>query len=478
MKNSYPKYCVILAAIVFLVFQNQITAQKGGSVNKVFFKNGLVAKEFYLRADQKIDSVKTYHKEGGLNEKFYYDDNNQFHGICEQFTTEGKLKSTWVFVHGNLIRTTHHIKESNLKNKKTVEFNYDNIDKMDMILKANPNDMQAIYSRAASREYLQNNVLAEIDYLILKADLENIKATSVIKDKIQLENFNKTLSEVYSRLGSIYSGWNYANIAVDYKLKAINTDPKEIRFIYNLGSYLVTEEEDFRLGIYFLNEVTKAFPNHNFAHWVLGYSYLELEQYDKAIQNINIAFENEANLYEYGYGTAESDLRTIRGLAYHKSGKTDLGIKDLNEALRINDKNSVANKYMGIVYQDLGESQKACEFFQKARTLGYEKKYYNKELESFIKKTCNASQKAIVETVYTGTKDLPFIAPNPAENMVEVFNYAYSDFNYEIYNAQSQKLRQGISNDKIIQVSGLSAGFYILIINHQGKSETFKLIKK
>ena len=161
MKNSYPKYCVILTVIVFLVFQNQITAQKSGSVNKVFFKNGLVAKEFYLGADQKIDSVKTYHKEGGLNEKFYYDDNNQFHGICEQFTTEGKLKSTWVFVHGNLIRTTHHIKESNLKNKKTVEFNYDNIDKRDMILKGNPNDKQAIYSRAASREYLQNNVLAE-----------------------------------------------------------------------------------------------------------------------------------------------------------------------------------------------------------------------------------------------------------------------------------------------------------------------------
>jgi tetratricopeptide (TPR) repeat protein len=477
MKNSYQRTCVILAVIVFLVFENQIIAQKSGSINKLFFKNGLVAKEFYLGADQKTDSVKTYYKEGGLNEKFYYDDNSQFHGICEQFTSEGKLKTTWVFVHGNLIRTTHHIKEFNLKNKKTVDFNYDNIDKMDLILKANPNDKQAFYSRAASREYLQNDVLAEIDYLILKADLENIKASSVIKDKVQLENFNKTLSEVYSRLGSIYSDWNYVNIAVDYKLKAINADPNEIRFIYNLGSYLVTEEEDFRLGIYFLNEVTKAFPNHNFAHWVLGYSYLELEQYDKAIKNIDIAFENEANLYEYGYGTAESDLRTIRGLAYHKSGKTDLGIKDLNEALRINDKNSVANKYLGIIYDDLGQSQKACEYFQKARTLGYEKKYYNKELQSFIQKNCTAAEK-IIATSYKATKDLPYIAPNPADNEVEVFNFPFSNFNYEILNPQYQKLRQGISNDKIIETSGLPSGFYILMVSNGDKREIFKLIKK
>lgn len=73
---------------------------------------------------------------------------------------------------------------------------------------------------------------------------------------------------------------------------------------------------------------------------------------------------------------------------------------------------------------------------------------------------------------------MPFITPNPAGNSVEVHNYLYSNFNYEIYNAESKKVSQGVSTDKIIKVSGLPSGFYILIITNQGKSETFKLIKK
>jgi tetratricopeptide (TPR) repeat protein len=475
MKNSYPKYCIILAVIVFLVFENQITAQTSGSVNKTFFKNGLVAREFYLGANQMLDSVKTYHIVGGLDERFYFDENNLIDGLCQKFSSEGKLKTTWLFKKGVLIKRTDFFKESNLNNKAKVEENYGIIIKNNELLKSDPNNFGLLCGRAASRIYLEDNVLAEFDFLGFKNHLETIKANLNKSGTPIPSTLNRDLAEIYSRISSIYGRFENDNLSIDYKLKALQTEPTETRHYFNLGSYLATEAHDYRLAIFYLDEVERRFPNHNFAHWVLGYSYLELEQYDKAVENIDIAFPNEANLYENGYGTAESDLRTIRGLAYHKLGKTDLGIADLNEALRINDKNSTANKYLGIVYDDLGQSQKACDYFQKARALGYEKKYYNKELESFIKKACNADQKKITNIA---PKDLPFIAPNPAEKAVEVFNCPYSNFNYEIYNAQSQKLRQGISNNKTIEVSGLSTGFYILIIDNQGKSETFKLIKK
>lgn len=473
MKNNYRSTCVILALIVFLVFENQLTAQKKGTVNRSFFKNGLVAREFYLGADYMLDSIKTYHIVGGLDERFYFDQNNLMNGLCQKFSSDGKLKTTWLFKKGILIKRTDFLKEDNLKNKAKVEENYGIIVKNNDLLKSDPNNYGLRYGRAASRIYLGDNVLAEFDFLGFKSQLENIKADPDALAKFP--RLNQDLAEIYSRLSTLYSRFENDNLSVDYKLRAIQIDPEETRHYFNLGAYLATEAQDYRLAIYYLDEVERRFPNHNFAHWILGYSYLELQQYDKAVENIDIAFPNEANLYENGYGTAESDLRTIRGLAYHKLGKTDLGIADLKEALRINDKNSVANKYLGIVYDDLGQSQKACEYFQTARELGYEKKYYNKELVSFIQKACNATQ---IKAVNTAPKDLPYISPNPAESTIEVFNYAHSNFKYEIYNAQSQKLRQGISNDKIIPVSELSAGFYILIISHQGKSETFKLIKK
>jgi tetratricopeptide (TPR) repeat protein len=472
MKNSYQTRCVILTIIIFLIFETHTIAQKKGTVNKTYFKNGLVAREFYLGADQMLDSIKTYHIVGGLDERFYFDENSQMNGLCQKFSSDGKLKTTWLFKKGILIKRTDFFKEDNLKNKVKVEENYAIFVKNNELLKSDPNNYGLLYGRAASRTYLEDNVLAEFDFLGFKAHLENLKASP---NAAQFPRLNQDLAEIYSRLSTIYSRFENDNLSVDYRLKAIQIDPEETRHYFNLGAYLATEVHDYRLAIYYLDEVERRFPNHNFAHWVLGYTYLELEQYDKAVENVNIAFKNEANLYENGYGTEESDLRTIRGLAYHKLGKTDLGIADLNEALRINEKNSVANKYLGILYDDLGKSQKACDYFQKARDLGYEKKYFNKELESFIKKACNEDQNRIANIA---PKDLPYIAPNPAENKIEVFNYPYPNFTYEIYDVQSRKLRHGISNNRTIEVLGLSAGLYILTISNQDKSETFKLIKK
>lgn len=472
-KKKYLFYSLIF---LFIGFNTIAQGKNESNVIRTFFKNGLVAREFYIGKDQMLDSIKTYHIVGGLDERFYFDDNNLIDGLCQKFSSEGKLKTTWFYKKGVLIKRTDFFKEDNLKNKAKVAENYDIIVKNNELLKTDPNNFGIRYGIAAAEVYLEDNVLAEFDFLGFKTQLESIKANLKPGEITKPPTLNKDLAEIYSRLSTIYSRFELDNLSIDYKLKAIQTEPEETRHYFNLGSYLATEVHDYRLAIYYLDEVERRFPGHNFAHWVLGYSYLELEQYDKAVENINIAFPNEANLYENGYGTAESDLRTIRGLAYHKLGKTELGIADLNEALRINNKNSVANKYLGIIYDDLGQSQKACEYFEKARTLGYEKKYYNQELESFIQKACNSKKTTVAD--YMPIKDLPFIAPNPAENTVEVFNYSYSNFNYEIQDINSRRVRQGISNDKTIDVSGLSTGLYILIVGNQEKLITFKLIKK
>jgi tetratricopeptide (TPR) repeat protein len=469
--------------LFFLICSNCVIGQQksGACVSKSFFKSGLIAREFYMGVDKKIDSIKTYHITGGIDERFYFTTNNQLDGVCEKFSSEGKPTTTWLFKKGVLIRRTDHFKEINLKNKETANYNYDNIVKTNLQLKSDPTNFMLLYSRATSRVYLEDNILAELDFLGFKSQLENIKTNLNADNKASFPTLDRDLAEIYSRLSSIYSRFEIDNLSVNYKLMAIQTDPTEVRHYYNLGSYLATQTHDYRLAISYLDEVIRKVPNHNFAHWALGYCYLELEKYDKAVENINIAFENEANLYENGYGRSETDLLTIRGLAFHKLGKTDLGIADLKEALHINDKNSVANKYLGIIYNDLGENQKACEYFQKSRALGYEKKYYNKSLESYIKKSCIENASKITDSkavISISPKDLPYIAPNPAENLVEVFNYPHTNFTYDINDVGGKRVEHGISDNKIILLSAIPSGLYILTIETEGKKETFKLIKK
>lgn len=460
-------------------FGNHVFAQNKGSVNRQFFKNGSVAREFYSGPNGKLDSIKTYHIVGGLDERFYFDKNVLMNGLCQKFSAEGKLKTTWLFKKGVLIKRTDFFRENNLKNKAQSDESYAIIANSNELLKLDPFNDALRYNRAIGRIYVQDNVLAELDFLEFKAKLETIKLNPNAMKKYP--RLNQDLAEIYSRLSTIYGRFENDNLSISYKLMAIQTEPEETRHYYNLGSYLAGEAHDYRLAIYYLDEVEHRFPNHNFAHWMLGYCYLELEDYEKAIQNIDIAFQNEDNLYQNGYGTGENDLRTIRGLAYHKLGKTELGIADLKEALRINDKNSVAHKYLGIVYDDLGQKELACTYFQKARSLGYEKKYYNKELESFIQKSCTSTKKLVEadeSKLNIAPRNLPYIAPNPAEDLVRVFNFPLTDFSYEIYNIGSQKVRQGKSTNQTISVAELPSGLYILTVFNEGKTETFKLIKK
>ena len=57
---------------------------------------------------------------------------------------------------------------------------------------------------------------------------------------------------------------------------------------YYAESILQIEEE----GIEYLNKAIEMVPNHSFANWVLAVAYTDLEDYEKAMTCINIAFKN------------------------------------------------------------------------------------------------------------------------------------------------------------------------------------------
>lgn len=456
--------------LLFLVLNSfMLIAQNGGvvSVDKVFYKNGLLSKEVWYGSDKKIDSIKTYLITGGVMELFYFDENGKYHGNCKQYSSEGKLKTIWEFNHGNLLNRTDNFIEYNLKNKSIIERNLATAVKYGQIDGDNPDNINALYARANALGVLGNGILSLNDFLLLKD----------IYEKRNQPRDSTVLAEVYSRVGSAYANYNESDKSIHYRMLAIKTNPKETRHWYNLGSYLSLSQRNFREGMHYLKEVLKIYPKHNFANWGLGASYLELEQYDLALKYVNLAFDNEAFLYKYGTGKSENDIRTVRGLAYHKTGQSELGIADLNEAIHINEKNSIAHAYLGIVYSDLGEKQKACEYFQKARELGYEKKFPYKEFQSLIEKACKGEEK-LENVPFVAVKDLPYIAPNPAVDFVEVFNFPYSDFQYQLFNINSQLIRQGNSVNTKVKVDGLPTGLYLLIIKKEGKQETFRLLKE
>jgi tetratricopeptide (TPR) repeat protein len=275
-----------------------------------------------------------------------------------------------------------------------------------------------------------------------------------------------------------------SNYTIHYKLKALKTSPTESRLYHNLGSYLVSIKS-YRLGLMYLNKAIEMVPNHSFANWISAVAYTELEDYDKAMSCVNIAFENEASLYKRGSGKAERDLNTIRGYLYHKLGDSDKGIEDLEEALNINKDNSFALRNLGAIYYDLGQYVLACEMLQKADALGYEKLHDKDDLQAYLELSCEnaaiAEDMAEIEEVTsvktTTLVDKPYVYPNPTKGDIHIKNLNFKDYNYMVFDYTGKLVLEGESKSTPINLSQLSSGVYILKAIKNEQIETFRIIK-
>ena len=285
--------------------------------------------------------------------------------------------------------------------------------------------------------------------------------------------YHKLIAAVYDYLGSIYSNYEKENYAIQYKYKALRASPEQSRLYHNLGSYLV-KIKSYNLGINYLNQAIEMVPNHSFAHWVLAATYTDLEEYEKAMEHVQISFKNEKSLYRLGVGTAERDLRTIRGLLYHKLGETNKGLQDLEEALRINEDNSFAMRNLGVIFYETEKFNEACELLEQSKELFYESKHRRNDLQEYIDLACNQEFKDLGNK----NKMLPFVFPNPAIDIIEVKNYQHNNFTYEIVTHSNQTIKKGISLGKQIDISELNHGLYILKVLQVEDPLTLRIIKK
>ncbi|WP_406683087.1 T9SS type A sorting domain-containing protein [Seonamhaeicola sp. MEBiC1930] len=430
-----------------------------------YYKDKVISQIKWYNNNKQIDRIKTFYKSGELNEDFIFN-NGRLNGKSYKFNKKGEKLTTWNFKNGRLINRKDHIIEFNKKTEEKVKDYHKKLKEINLAIKENPNSTKLRAQRARIRHYFGNYTLAISDYKKLEKKILKIQETKELPEKL--------VGSVYDYLANIYSYYEMENHAIHYKFKAILASPKESRLYYNLGNYLV-KIKNYRLGINFLNRAIEMVPGHSFAHWGLSAAYTDLEEYEKALTCVNIAFKNEANLYKRVMGNPERDLRTIRGLLHHKLGASDKGILDLEEALKINQENSFALRNLGVIYHDMGAFKNSCTYLKKAKLLGYEKTHDRHDLQSYLDSSCSNLNN---ENQSVKRSELPYVYPNPAIDKISIKNYNTKNFNYSIYDFESKLVHSGKSKNKSIEISNLPSGFYILKVEANEKVRTFKIVKE
>lgn len=445
--------------------QNATNSDSNNSVVRVYYNDSVIAMERWYDGHKKIDSIKTYYKSGELNEHFNYT-KGSFDGLSYKFKKSGEKLTTWQFKKGKLIERTDHILDFNKKDEEKIKKFHAELKEINQSLKENPKSFKSHFIRANLRHKLGNYTLALKDFKNIERYLLKVPADK--KPPI------KMLSSIYDIIGTIYSSYEMENQAIHYRYKAVKTSPDDMRVAYNLGAYFYTVKS-YRLAFTYLNKALEKWPKHSFSHRVLGALYTDFEEYDKAMKHINMAFPNEKNLIRLGDGNLERDIRTIRGYLYHKLGDSEKGIADLDEALILNENNSFALRNLGVIYHDLGDHDKACELLQKAKKLGYEKTHDRFDLDEYLEFSCHNKTP---EKPGIKLSQLPFVHPNPAKEMVTIENFNYENFGYHIFNFESKLIQEGVADSKSINVSSFPTGLYILKIEVQGVTHSFKVVKE
>ena len=165
---------------------------------------------------------------------------------------------------------------------------------------------------------------------------------------------------LYSHALTLHSNRNF-ELAVVYYDKLIDIESSDPDYYYDRGiakNALLKHDEaiaDYDYALQLDSTYEAAYNNR-------GYVNLILENYDEAIEDFNRALKLE--VYSLPYNN--------RGFAKLKLGDLKGAKLDCELAIKLDDANSWAYHYLGLVYYEMGDKVKACELFHKAVELGKE----------------------------------------------------------------------------------------------------------
>lgn len=441
---------------------------------KRYYKDKVVSMEVWKGPDKIIDSMKTYHNNGKINEVFYFDDKGHRDSNSFQYNSQGEKLVTWNFSHGKLLsRTDHKLPFDNRENEENAKKHLQLLSELNTRTNYNPTHINDLFQRGNLRARLGNTTLAlddlrKVEWIVNKNNKDTTKVISEAA-KTSRKNFESTLYDIFANL---YGELEMENAAYQYYLKAMTAAPNDYRILYNFANYL-QQKKSTDLARYYLEKIVAAHTGHGHARWSLAKLYSDIGEYEKAMENINIAFQKEKAIIVHSSNYGGRDLRTTRGLLYHKLGESEKGIEDLKEALKMDKNNSYAMKNLGIIYLNQKKYAEACELFEKAKKLDYTLVFDENDLEALTESACNN-----IPYVETITTPKPFVFPNPATAVITIKNYDYKSFDYDFFDFESNAVLHGNSTDGTIDVSRLNPGFYVLKISNTDSPQTFKIIKE
>lgn len=459
---------------LLLLFPILIWSQKIELKDKIYYYNDSVKSILiWYGTDKIIDSIKTYYPNGSKKEIFYFDAKGKMNSNAFQYNQEGEKLVTWTFSNGKLLSRTDHKLPFNKNREETVKKTLKLLTELNTKTNYNPTNINELNRRASLRCRLGNDYLALMDFKKVEYIIAQItkKQTKTIPDSIVAKR-EKFKSNLYDNIANIYVYLEMENYAYQYFCKAMSAAPNDYRILYNFASYLQKRKSN-DLARYYLEKVLAAQPEHGHANWGIARLYSDIGEYEKAMTSINKAFIKEKGIIERTTNYGGRDLKTTRGLLYHKLGESEKGIADLKKALDMDKNNSYAMKNLGIIYLDQKKYNEACQLFNKAKELNYTLVYDEKDLDALLENACNN-----VQLEKTNEERKPYIFPNPAKTSITVENYNFKNFDYEFFDFESNSVLKGKCTATTIDVSRLNEGFYILQIINPDSPQTFKIIKE
>ncbi|SHG58983.1 T9SS type A sorting domain-containing protein [Flavobacterium defluvii] len=448
--------------------QNEVSE----NVTRYFYENQVVSAAIWYGADKKTDSSKTYYPTGNLNEVFYFDKDGLKDGDCFQYNNQGEKLVTWNFAHGKMTGRTDHKLPFAKDREESVKKALKMLTDINAKTNFNPANINDLYNRGVLGVSLGNNTLAiedlkKVEYSI---DKDPKNKNLVLADSAQ----KKTAvfrSKLYDRMASVYAQLEMDGFAFNYYYKAIRNAPDDYRILFNFAT-LLQKRKINDLAYHYFEKIIKEKPNQPQSYWAISRLLTEMGEYKKAFENIEKAFQYDKENPEKRPSYGGRDLKSIRGLLYHKLGESKKGIADLKAALETNKENAYAMKNLGIIYLDQKKYDEACQLFQKAKELNYSQIYDENDLDALLESACNKYP------LEKSSKTKLFISPNPAQTTISVENLNSKNFDFEFFNFESKSVLKGKTSEGTINIIALESGFYVLKVTFGDSAETFKVIKE
>jgi tetratricopeptide (TPR) repeat protein len=116
-----------------------------------------------------------------------------------------------------------------------------------------------------------------------------------------------------------------------------------------------------------LNRAAELKSNAFSTYFGLGQAYFSMKKYDNCISNLDKAEPLAAK--EQNAEKLKADLSALRGKAYYATAKYDAAVKDLLNALRVNQSDWMSYNILGDAYSKLNRLDEAIQALEKAHSM-------------------------------------------------------------------------------------------------------------